>query len=148
MIILGLLLVAAAAVIAVEMIVANDGQIAVHMWRWTFDVQAFWLAVTGAALIVACLLGLMLLQAGGRRARRLRRERRALAAESRDLAEENRRLSERADAAEPKRSAPAPAAGFQRPAQPAGVMAARTDYAAPVDGAATGERVEGRHLDR
>lgn len=146
MIILGLLLVAAAAVFAVELIMANDGQIAVHMWRWTWNVEAFALAVTGAALIVACLLGLILLQAGGRRARRRRRERRALAAESRDLAEENRRLTERADAVEPKRSAPV--AGYQRPAQPTGVMAARSDYAVPADGAPTGERAEGRHIDR
>ncbi|MDQ2748924.1 MAG: hypothetical protein M3Y44_05290 [Actinomycetota bacterium] len=94
MIILGLLLLAAAIVAAVELIVANDGApITVHMWRWSWTVDAFWLAVTGAAILAAALLGLLMLRAGSKRQRRLRRERR-------QLANENRQLAKRAEVAE------------------------------------------------
>jgi hypothetical protein len=157
MIILGLLLVAAAAVVTVEMVVANDGLISVHMWRWTWDVEAFWLVVAGAGILAAALLGLALLRAGGRRSRRLRRERRELAAESRDLAEENRRLAERADAAGPGRGAPmrgyapatqpGPATQTSPAGRPVPVQPGHPDYARPA-GRTPDEHIEGRHVNR
>jgi|GEM_PF-1811060 len=94
MIILGILLLAAAVVAAVELILANDGPtISVHLWRWTRHLEPFWLAVAGAAIVVVALLGLSMLRAGGGRARRLRRERR-------ELSKENRQLAKRAQVAE------------------------------------------------
>jgi hypothetical protein len=120
MIILGILLLAAAAVAAVELVIANDEhQTVFHMWRWTWQIDAFWLAVVGAAVLFVALLGLGMLKASGGRTRRLRRERR-------DLASENRRLSERADVAE---STPAvPAEGYARQGEPAAGT-----HAAPAD---------------
>jgi len=122
MIILGILLLAAAAVAAVELVIANDEhQTVFHMWRWTWQIDAFWLAVVGAAVLFVALLGLGMLKASGGRTRRLRRERR-------DLASENRRLSERADVAE---STPAARAeGYAHPGDPA----AAGTHAAPAEG--------------
>ena len=121
MIILGILLLAAAAVAAVELVIANDEhQTVFHMWRWTWQIDAFWLAVVGAAVLFVALLGLGMLKASGGRTRRLRRERR-------DLASENRRLSERADVAEST-----PAARADGDAH-SGDQAVAT-HAAPADG--------------
>jgi hypothetical protein len=120
MIILGILFLAAAAVAAIELIVANDGAtISLHMWRWTWHVEAFWLAVVGAAVLVVALLGLGMLKAGSGRARRLRRERR-------DLAKENSRLAERADVAESTQAAPVGADGYLRPENQSGAPTAET----------------------
>ena len=118
MIILGVLLLAAAAVAAIELILANHSQFTLHMWRWTWHFDAFWLAVGGAAILAVALLGLSMLKVSGGRARRLRRERR-------DLTSENRRLAERAEVAE---STPAvPAEGHVRPGPSAGTHAAPAD---------------------
>jgi membrane protein implicated in regulation of membrane protease activity len=153
MIILGLLLLAAAATAAVELIVANDdAQITVDMWRWSWTVDAFWLAVAGAAILVVALLGLFMLKAGSRRARRLRRERR-------ELARENRQLAERAEVAEatdaeavgdvPPQGYDAPRQGYVPPAESTGVRpVTRPDYARPAQETYAGEPVEGRHADR
>jgi hypothetical protein len=144
MIIVGLLLLAAAAVAAVELIVANDqAQITVHMWRWSWTVDAFWLAVAGAAIVVAALLGLYMLKAGGKRERRMRRERR-------QLAKENRQLAERAEVAEATVPEPVPdtdtaAQGYVAPAET--TTAAPREYAGPADETYAGDRVEGRHVD-
>ena len=102
MIILGLIFLAAAVVAAVELVVANDNaQVAVHMWRWTWTVDAFWLAVAGAAILVVGVLGLVCLRAGGKRGRRLRRERRELRAENRQLAKQAENAEAAAPAQEP-----------------------------------------------
>jgi len=100
MIILGLLFLAVAAVAAVELVLANQISIPFHMWRWHWQIDAFWLVVAGAAVIVVALMGLAMLKGAGGRARRLRRERRELAAE-------NRRLAERAAVAEAGPAGPA-----------------------------------------
>lgn len=100
MLILGLVFLAAAAVAAVELVLANHGTIDVHMWRWTWQIDAFWLVVAGAAILLVALLGLGLLKASGKRSRRVRRERK-------DLTAENRRLAQRADVAQTTTSAPA-----------------------------------------
>jgi hypothetical protein len=170
MIILGLLLLAAAAVAAVELIVANDNaQLTVHMWRWSWTVDAFWLAVAGAAILAAALLGLFLLKAGGKRERRMRRERRQLAKENRQLAER----AEIAEATEPESEpvrdaapqaypAPAETTSTPPPAEPRRQYAAPEErstapeerytapgerYTAPGEQAYAGEPVEGRRVD-
>jgi hypothetical protein len=156
MIIVGLLLLAAAVVAAVELVVANDdAQITVHMWRWSWTVDAFWLAVAGAAILVAALLGLFMLKAGSRRQRRLRRERR-------ELAKENRQLAKRAEVAEATdaepvgavppqdydtrpQGYPVPAEATAPPARPGDVAPREATYAGETY---AGEPVEGRHADR
>jgi hypothetical protein len=87
MFVLGLLVLAAAGVAAVELILANRGPIDFHMWSWTWHFDAFWLAVIGAIIVTAAWIGLGLLQIAFGHARRIRREHRALAAENRVLAE-------------------------------------------------------------
>jgi uncharacterized integral membrane protein len=94
MILVGLILLAAAVVGAVELALANRGSIAVHMWNGTWHVEAAWLALAGAVLLLAAVIGLMMMRAGGGRARRLRRERAELAAENRMLAERARRVDD------------------------------------------------------
>ncbi|PZS20321.1 MAG: hypothetical protein DLM57_01860 [Pseudonocardiales bacterium] len=171
MMVLGILLLAAAVVVAVELVLANhahDSEINVHMWRWTWHFDALWLAVLGAAILVVAVLGLAMMRAGGRRARRLRRERRELAAE-------NRRLAERADVAEsavpgpgygpvdvaepgpsaPGPSAPGPSApvrGYGPPVGPAtqhprAAQPEPGEYPAPAEEPHARERVEGRPLE-
>ncbi|MFN2519062.1 MAG: hypothetical protein ABR604_08490 [Jatrophihabitantaceae bacterium] len=167
MMILGILLVAAAAVAAVELVLANHAQVDFHMWRWTWHFDALWLAVVGAAILACALLGLAMLKAGGGRARRLRRERR-------ELAVENRRLAERADVAETTSRAPAsrgpasgaPASGYAPadvpdsthtpahgygPATGEPVTAMQPvpgEHSLRADEAQTRERVEGRPLEQ
>jgi uncharacterized integral membrane protein len=95
MIVLGLIFLAAAVVAAIELVVANDSaQVTVHMWRWSWTVDPFWLAVAGAVILAVGVLGVLMLRAGGKRGRRLRRERRELRAE-------NRRLAKRAEQVQP-----------------------------------------------
>jgi uncharacterized integral membrane protein len=86
MFVLGLILLAAAVVAAVELILANHGPFTFHMWSWTWHFDAFWLAVIGAIVITAAWLGLVAMQMGFARGARLRRERRRLAAENEMLA--------------------------------------------------------------
>ena len=100
MVILGLVLLAAAAVAAVELILANDTTIAVRMWHGTWHVHMYWAAVAGAIILTAALLGLALIRSGALRTRRLRRERR-------ELAMENERLAAERIARQPAHSTPA-----------------------------------------
>jgi hypothetical protein len=87
MFVLGLLILAAAAVAAVELIVANRAPINLHMWNWTWHLDAFWLAVAGAVIITAAWLALGMMRLGFGHSRKIRRERKQLAAENRALAE-------------------------------------------------------------
>jgi hypothetical protein len=141
MIILGLLLLAAAAVGAVELILANGGgdpKIPVHMWGWTWHVDAFWLAVAGAAIMLVALVGLAMLKSSGRRARRLRRERKNLTAE-------NRRLAKRANVAEATQAEPGGRAGavplrpWTAAPQPGARQQAPNGYVTPDGQDATGQ---------
>jgi membrane protein implicated in regulation of membrane protease activity len=160
MIILGLILLAAAVVAAVELVIANDdAQVAVHMWKWTWTVDAFWLAVAGAVILAVALLALMFLRAGSKRGRRLRRERRELRAE-------NRRLAKRVDRGEPVQepatddsAGPAESdGGVADGNQPAGPGYApgyaptdqtrATSTAYPPAGGVREAPAEGRHLER
>jgi uncharacterized integral membrane protein len=149
MIVLGLIFLAVAVVAAIELVIANDNaQVTVHMWRWSWTVDPFWLAVAGAAILVAGVLGLWMLRAGGKRGRRLRQERRELRAE-------NRQLAKRVEKAEP---AQPPTRGAARADQPAGVAPAGAPVPAAARPAAyppateTQTRadapVEGRHVER
>jgi uncharacterized integral membrane protein len=152
MIIVGLLLLAVAAVAAVELIVANDdAPISVHMWRWSWTVDAFWLAVAGAAILAAALLGLLILKAGSKRQRRLRRERRQLARENRQLAER----AEVAEAADPEaaregapRPYPAPQQGYVPPAGTSTAPPASSPYGQAAGETYAGRSAEGRQVDR
>ena len=95
MLVLGLLLVAAAAVAGVELIIANDDtQVTFQMWSWTWHFDAFWLAVIGAVIITVAWLGLAMMNMGTRHAVRLRRDRRR-------LAKENAMLTRQARVAQP-----------------------------------------------
>lgn len=152
MIILGLIFLAVAVVAAIELVIANDdAQVTVHMWRWSWTVDPFWLAVVGAAILAVALVGLWMLRAGGKRGRRLRRERRELRAE-------NRRLAKRVEKVQP---AQAPLTGStpradQPSNQPSGVApagapapaAARPAAYPPADQTRAETPVEGRHGER
>jgi hypothetical protein len=94
MMLVGLILLAAAVVGAVELALANRVTITVHMWNGTWHVEAAWLALAGAVLLLAAVIGLTFIRLGGARAHRLRRERRELAAENRMLAERARRADD------------------------------------------------------
>lgn len=128
MVLLGLLLLAAAVVVAIEFILANRGPVTIKLWGWSWHNQdAYWLAVSGAIILVAAVIGLALMKAGGARQWRLRRERR-------DLAKENKRLNARSGRTDqpeqvthergsstPQRTAaaePAASAAYQQRAEP------------------------------
>lgn len=121
MFVLGLLLLAAACVAAVELIIANHAQISFTMWNQHWHFASYWLAVIGAAIVVVGLMGLWLMSGAAARHRRIRRERKELAAE-------NKRLAERAKAT----AAPAGRAGV--PTNRAGNYPPAPEYA-PAPGA-------------
>ena len=128
MLILGLLFLAAAAVAAVELVIANDtAQVTFHMWSWTWHFDAFWLAVIGAAIITVAWLGLAMMRMGGTRAMRLRRERRELAKENAMLAQRARGVRT-APVAQPATVAPVTRTATD---VPAGGSAAAMPAAAP-----------------
>jgi hypothetical protein len=136
-ILVGLILVAAAAVVGTEMILANRETLTVHMWNATWHVSAFWLAVAGAAVLLVAMFGIAIAQGGATRRMRLRRERRQLAAENKVLAER----AARAETAQPV----APASDWVAPAdRPVPVMAGR---AAPpaADAPTTAEALPADH---
>jgi hypothetical protein len=125
MMILGLILLAAAVVLAIELIIANDATMTMHLWGWSWQMDAFWLAVGGAIILAVGLIGLALMQGGARRSRRLRRERR-------DLAEENRRLAARSERDERDHRAPVNApAPADRPAMNRPATTTHTGAVAP-----------------
>jgi hypothetical protein len=101
MFVLGLIILAAVVVGTVELVLANRSEITFKMWDQTWQLDAFWLAVMGAVLLLATVIALSLMRASMARHRRLRTERRS-------LAEENRMLAERAGTSYPAApSAPA-----------------------------------------
>jgi hypothetical protein len=131
MFVLGLIILAAAVVGAVELVLANRVEMTFKMWNQTWQIDAFWLAVMGAVLLLAAVIALSLMRASMARHRRLRAERRSLAEENRVLSER----AQRAGATGTRRDAPPanpPAASYPGapPAQPAGN---RTDVTEPVD---------------
>ncbi|MEP7019489.1 MAG: hypothetical protein ABI808_02475 [Pseudonocardiales bacterium] len=154
MIILGLLLLAVAAVTAVELIVANDNaQITVHMWRWSWTVDAFWLAVAGAAILAVALLGLLMLKAGSGRERRLRRERRQLARENRELAK-RAEVAEAAPARDAARTQDRGADAYAHPqtatpdsVAPTAAQPVHPEHARAPEPRYAGEPVDGRHVE-
>jgi uncharacterized integral membrane protein len=91
MVIVGFILLAAAAVVAVALIVQNPGTVTVHAFKWSWDLDMRWLIVAGLALSAIGLLGVAIMRIGDSYNQLLRGERAALAAE-------NRRLAKRAGA--------------------------------------------------
>jgi uncharacterized integral membrane protein len=91
MMIVGFILLAAAAVLAVALIVQNSSTVTVHAFKWSWDVEMRWLIVAGLALSVIGLLGVAMMRIGDSYNQLLRGERSALAAE-------NKRLAKRAGA--------------------------------------------------
>ena len=96
MLVLGLFILAAAAVGGVELVLANRQPVVLRMWNWTWHIDAYWLAVIGLVLVVLAWIGLGAMRFGMLHQLRLRRERRELEAE-------NARLAERARSAESAR---------------------------------------------
>ena len=124
MIIVGFVLLAAAAVIAVALVVQNPATVTVHAFKWSWDVDLRWLFVAGLALTAIGLFGLAMMRIGGAHYLRLRRDRKLLAAE-------NQRLIERAGASNARRMAPAEPQ-VAPPMQPAAPMAAGPMPAPPM----------------
>jgi hypothetical protein len=85
MLLLGLLLLAVAVVVGVELVLANRAPMTIHLWNWDWNVHAYGLAAWGGAIVLVGMLGLLMMSSAAARKRRLRRERRELAAENRDL---------------------------------------------------------------
>jgi flagellar biosynthesis/type III secretory pathway M-ring protein FliF/YscJ len=81
MFILGLLILAAAVVFSVELILANREQLTIHLWNWTWNADAFWLAVAGAILLFAAVVAFGMMRISATRMRRMRTEHRMLLAE-------------------------------------------------------------------
>jgi uncharacterized integral membrane protein len=121
MIIVGFVLLAAAAVAAVALIAQNTATVTVHVFNWSWDTELRWLVVAGLALTAIGLLGLVMMRTGGAHYMRLRGERKALRAE-------NRRLAEQARAAG---RAPGYPPGAAAPATPVPPPAGRTDAGPP-----------------
>lgn len=116
MVVLGILLLAGAAVLAVATISSNTG--AVEMDLWGLSISNVSIGVVFAAGMVTAavgLLGLMMVLGGARRNRKLRRERRALARDNRGLSRQADRQA-RADArAQERADARADAQGKDKP---------------------------------
>src|SRR4051794_2201885 len=74
-----MLLFAAAVAAAAILIVQNyDSTVAVHWLGRIWQVDQYWLVVSGIVIAVVGVLGLVMIRAGARRYRRLRREHRTL----------------------------------------------------------------------
>jgi hypothetical protein len=87
MFVLGLLVLAAAAVAAVELVLANRGAVDFHMWNQTWHLDVFWIAVIGAVIVTAAWIAVGLMQIAFAHARSVRRANRQLVAENRMLSE-------------------------------------------------------------
>ncbi|HEV7192018.1 MAG TPA: hypothetical protein VGN35_02350 [Jatrophihabitantaceae bacterium] len=113
MFVLGLLVLAAAAVGSVELIIANRQPVTFHMWNWTWHVDAFWIAVIGAVAVTLVWLALGAMRIAVVHQARLRRERRELAAENERLAARVKRTDTKAGTT----AVGTNAVGTNRPAQ-------------------------------
>ena len=132
MIIVGFVLLAAAAVVAVALIVQNPATVTVHAFKWSWDVDMRWLVVAGLALTAIGLLGLAMMRLGGARHVRLRRERKALAFENKRLVAEQANAQA---ATTPGNDRP-PAGYVPRPAMPPERPPARPAEQPPASAAA------------
>jgi hypothetical protein len=100
MIIVGFVLFAVAAVLAVALIVQNPATVTLHVFNQYRHVEMRWLVVAGLAVTAICLLGLGMMRMVVARVERLRGERWALTIQ-------NKRLAQRAAAG----ARPAPGRG-------------------------------------
>lgn len=126
MIIVGFVLLAAAAVVAVALIIQNPATVTVHAFNWSWDVDMRWLFVAGLALTAIGLFGLALMRLGGAHYLRLRRERKVLAAENDRLVKQSRTANDRPPVADGRlshRPAHSPVAGPPPAAMPEATLA-------------------------
>ncbi|HEY7047965.1 MAG TPA: LapA family protein [Jatrophihabitantaceae bacterium] len=142
MIIVGFVLLAAAAAVAIALIVQNPATVTVHAFKWSWDVDMRWLIVAGLALTAIGLLGLAMMRLGGAHYARLRRERKALAYENKRLVAEQANAAPTDDRPPggypPSRPAEQPTQAMPpaRPAPPMGAQRTEARPPAPARGAA------------
>ncbi len=86
MVLIGLILLAAAAVVAVDLIVQNTSDVTIHAFGQTWTLPEYWLVVAGLVATAVGLFGLALIFGTARAGRRARRDRRALERENKRLA--------------------------------------------------------------
>jgi len=125
MIIVGFILLVAAAVVAIALVVQNPSTVTVHAFTWSWDVDLRWL-VRRARTHRNRPVRLAMMRIGGSHYLRLRSERKVLAAE-------NKRLSERAAQTTRTRSGyrTAPRDGAVPAPAPMTPIGARSAYGAP-----------------
>ena len=90
MVVLGLILVLVAVVAGVVLVYDNSGRghsVSVSAFGGHWQVDAFWLAVVGAAILLVGVLGVALIRGGSRRSLRRRQERKQLERENAALAD-------------------------------------------------------------
>lgn len=90
MVVLGLILVLVAVVAGVVLVYENSGSdhtVSISAFGGTWQADAFWLAVVGAAILLVGVLGVALMRAGGKRGLRRRQERKQLERENAALAD-------------------------------------------------------------
>jgi ABC-type nickel/cobalt efflux system permease component RcnA len=106
--VLGLLLVLLVAALVVGVIYDNGAASTLHVFGVGIDATVIGVFLTGAAAMLVLLLGLWLLTASARRARRQRRERKAMeherAAHEAELEQERTRLAEERERLDAERS--------------------------------------------
>ena len=134
MFVLGLLILAAAVVFAIEFVIANDSSMTFKLWNQSWTMDAFWLGVMGAGFLLAIVVAVMLMRGSLARSWRLRSERKELAAE-------NERLAARA-----KHAAPTPVARKDYPTPPPAPAATPAYPAAPPAPGAPGMTEDGRQV--
>ena len=86
MIVLGLLLFLAAAIVGVALISQNTDDITIHAFKWSWTMHPYWLVVAGLAIATVAILGVVMMVIGAGHRRRLWRAASAHRASARDEA--------------------------------------------------------------
>ena len=86
MIVLGLLLFLAAAIVGVALISQNTDDITIHAFKWSWTMHPYWLVVAGLAIATVAILGVVMMVIGAGHRRRLWRAASAHRANARDEA--------------------------------------------------------------
>ena len=86
MIVLGLLLFLAAAIVGVALISQNTSDITIHAFKWSWTMHPYWLVVAGLAIATVAILGVVMMVIGAGHRRRLWRAASAHRASARDEA--------------------------------------------------------------
>lgn len=128
MVVLGLILVLVAVVAGVVLVYDNSGRghsVSVSAFGGHWQVDAFWLAVVGAAILLVGVLGGALIRGGSRRSLRRRQERKQLERENAALAD---RVRHTGHDERPGRRDEVPTRHEERPEPAGGAPAAPTAY--------------------